>query len=59
MIGGLLILAAAAFGGTVLTWLFDDRAPGYARVATGTTIGSFGCMGATLASVMIDSPHRR
>lgn len=39
MIGGLLILAAAAFGGTVLTWLFDDRAPGYARVATGTTIG--------------------
>src|SRR6185436_18908336 len=32
-----LLLAAA--GGTLLTYSFDEDAPGYARVATGTVVG--------------------
>ncbi len=39
MIGALIVLLLAAAGGTVATYLFDEDAPGYARVATGTVIG--------------------
>jgi hypothetical protein len=39
VIGGLMLFAAAAAGGTVATYLFDPRAPGYARLATGLIVG--------------------
>ena len=34
-----MLFAAAAAGGTVATYLFDPRAPGYARLATGVIVG--------------------
>lgn len=39
MIGALLLTAIASGAGIVATYVFDDRAPGYARIATGTVIG--------------------
>jgi hypothetical protein len=39
MIGALLLTAIASGAGIVATYAFDDRAPGYARVATGMVIG--------------------
>jgi hypothetical protein len=39
MIGALLLTAIASGVGVVATYVFDDRAPGYARIATGMVIG--------------------
>jgi hypothetical protein len=39
MIGALLLAAVASGAGIVATYGFDQRAPGYARVAMGTVIG--------------------
>jgi hypothetical protein len=53
VIGALLVIAAAATGGTVATYLFDPRAPGYARVATGTVLGLTAVAFAGLAAATV------
>jgi hypothetical protein len=39
VLGGLILFVAAGAGGTIATYLFDPRAPGYGRLAMGAIIG--------------------